>query len=135
MSFIEQMQILAIESANKNESDSKQKKQEHENRMENVKKEKFEFLNDKYFDMIQRKIKNFSKQGKREAYINFNYDDFKANCKGLGNPKAFQRLWINSITNPNSIYLPKDSQGNPKCLEGLHADIWGNGAFTTHFTW
>lgn len=129
------MKVLAIENANSNDNDLEKKRLLHEKRMEEVKKEKFEFLNDKYFDMIQRKIMNFSKKGKREAYINFDYEDFKANCRGLGNPKQFQRLWINSITNPNSSYLPTDEDGKTKCLEGLHADIWGNGAFTTHFTW
>lgn len=139
MSFIEQMRSLAIESAD-NEAKKQAKvlqekaikKEEH---MKKVKNEKFKMLNEKYFNMIERKIKNMSTKGKREAYINFERDDFKANCDGLGNPKEFQRLWINEITNPISIYLPKDENGNTKCLEGLDANIWGNGAFTTHFTW
>jgi len=139
MSFIEQMRSLAIESAD-NEAKKQAKvlqekaikKEEH---MKKVKQEKFKFLNEKYFDMIERKIKNMSAKGRREAYINFDWDDFKANCNGLGNPKQFQRIWIDEITNPDSIYLPKDEEGNTKCLAGLHADIWGNGAFTTHFTW
>lgn len=129
------MQTLAIESTTSNGNDMEEKRLRHERKMEEVKKEKFEFLNDKYFDMIQRKIMNFSKKGKREAYINFDYEDFKANCRGLGNPKQFQRLWIDSITNPNSSYLPVDKHGKTKSLEGLRADIWGNGLFTTHFTW
>lgn len=139
MSFIEQMRSLAIQQADVVASeDAKvlaEKTNKREQRMKEVKQEKFKLLNEKYFDMIERKIKNMSEKGKREAYINFAWDDFKANCHGLGNPKEFQRLWINEITNPDSIYLPKDVDGNSKCLQGLNADIWGNGAFTTHFTW
>ena len=139
MSFIEQMRSLAIQQADVVASeDAKilaEKTNKQEQRMEEVKQEKFKLLNEKYFDMIARKIKNMSAKGKREAYINFDWDDFKANCNGLGNPKQFQRLWIDEITNPDSIYLPKDEDGKTKCLEGLHANIWGNGTFTTHFTW
>ena len=139
MSFIEQMRSLAIQQANVVASeDAKvlaEKINKREQRMKEVKQEKFKFLNEKYFDMIERKIKNMSAKGIREAYINFDWDDFKANCNGLGNPKQFQRLWIDEITNPDSIYLPKDEDGKTKCLAGLHAHIWGNGAFTTHFTW
>jgi len=139
MSFIEQMRSLAIQQADVVVSeDAKvlaEKTNKREQWMKEVKEEKFKLLNEKYFDMIERKIKNMSAKGKREAYINFSWEDFKANCHGLGNPKQFQRLWINEITNPKSNYLPKDQDGNTKCLEGLHADIWGNGAFTTHFTW
>ena len=139
MSFIEQMRSLAIQQADVVASeDAKvlaEKSNKREQRMKEVKQEKFKMLNEKYFDMIERKIKNMSAKGRREAYINFDWDDFKANCNGLGNPKQFQRLWIDEITNPDSIYLPKDEDGKTKCLEGLHADIWGNRAFTTHFTW
>jgi hypothetical protein len=139
MSFIEQMRSLAIQQADVVASeDAKvlaEKTNKWEQRMKDVKQEKFKMLNEKYFDMIERKIKNMSAKGRREAYINFDWDDFKANCNGLGNPRQFQRLWIDEITNPDSIYLPKDEDGSTKCLEGLHADIWGNGAFTTHFTW
>ena len=139
MSFIEQMRSLAIQQADVVASeDAKvlaEKTNKREQRLKEVKQEKFKLLNEKYFDMIERKIKNMSAKGKREAYINFDWNDFKANCNGLGNPKQFQRLWIDEIINPDSIYLPKDEDGKTKCLEGLHADIWGNGAFTTHFTW
>ena len=139
MSFIEQMRSLAIQQAdvvtNEDAKVLAEKTNKREQRLKEVKQEKFKLLNEKYFDMIERKIKNMSAKGKREAYINFDWNDFKANCNGLGNPKQFQRLWIDEIINPDSIYLPKDEDGKTKCLEGLHADIWGNGAFTTHFTW
>ena len=139
MSFIEQMRSLAIQQVDVVVSEDAnvlaEKTNKREQRMKEVKEEKFKLLNEKYFDMIERKIKNMSAKGRREAYINFDWGDFKANCNGLGNPKQFQRLWIDEITNPDSIYLPKDEEGKTKCLEGLEADIWGNGAFTTHFTW
>ena len=139
MSFIEQMRSLAIDHAvvvaNEDVKVVAEKAKKKEQRIKQVKEDKFKMFNEKYFDMIERKIKNMSVKGRREAYINFEWDDFKANCHGLGNPKQFQRLWINEVTNPDSIYLPKDEDGNPKCLQGLRADIWGNGAFTTHFTW
>lgn len=134
-SYIQLMRSLAIAQANADTKVVTEKAKKNEERMKEVKEENFKILNEKYFDMIARKIKNMSAKGKREAYINFVWNDFKANCHGLGNPKQFQRLWINEITNPHSIYLPKDEDGNAKCLEGLRADIWGNGDFTTHFTW
>ena len=139
MSFIEQMRSLAIERAdvvtNEDAKVLAEKTNKREQRMKEVKEEKFKMLNQKYFDMIERKIKNMSEKGKREAYINFAWDDFKANCHGLGNPKEFQRLWFDEITNPDSIYLPKDEDGKTKSLQGLNADILGNRSFTTHFTW
>ena len=138
-SFIEEMRSLAIKQSEivKNDDDNhdNEKSNNNEEHINKVKKEKFKMLNEKYFDMIERKIKNMSINGKREAYINFVWEDFKANCNGLGNPKQFQRLWIDEITNPNSIYLPKDKDDKTRCLEGLNAEIWGNRAFTTHFTW
>jgi len=135
MSFIEQMRTLAIQEADIVEKDNQKKTNKQEQRANQVKEEKFKMLNEKYFDMIQRKIKNMSSKGKREAFINFTWEDFKANCDGLGNPKYFMRLWIDEITNPDSIYLPKDQDGNTKSLHGLNANIWSNRAFTTHFTW
>ena len=137
MSFIEEMRSIAIKQneINTTEDDNNEKTNKYEENIKKVKQEKFKMLNEKYFDMIERKIKNMSVKGKREAYINFVWEDFKANCTGLGNPKHFQRLWIDEITNPNSIYLPEDQDGKTKCLEGLTANIWGNRAFTTHFTW
>ena len=61
MSFIEQMRSLAIQQVDVVVSEDAnvlaEKTNKREQRMKEVKEEKFKLLNEKYFDMIERKIK------------------------------------------------------------------------------
>jgi len=110
----------------------------HENlkkRQEQVKDNLFNILSDKYLITIHNGIKYAAQNGKREKYINFIRDDFKANCPGLGGTVAFQALWLSEITNPNSKYLLEDSNGDKIHISGIKYNIWNNGSFTTVFSW
>ena len=142
MSFIEQMQKLAIEKNQKNQEIMEKKSQEiaksklqHEKRMTEVKHSLMEKLTKRYFMMVKTGIENAAREGRFEKYINFCRDDFKANCNGLGYPNEIQRMWINEMCNPESVYLLTDENGNKMHLQGVNARIWNNGAYTTVFTW
>lgn len=100
-SFIERMQIIA------NDKDEVQK-YIHAARVKKIelrKEQLFKKLTYKYYDKIKTTIQNASKIGRQYAYINFDYNDFKANINGLGNPSQVQRMWLKELCNPDSMYL------------------------------
>ena len=139
MSFIEQMQALSIEKDNEIKKIAEEKevarKEKEMERITHIKDQLMQTLTDKYHKSILTGIQNASKQGKREKYINFDREDFKANCKGLGFPKQIEIMWLEEMCNPESSYLPEDDDGNKKHFKGINYNIWNNGKFTTHFTW
>jgi len=134
-SFINNMQNLAIDSSNKNDDNKKIKEEEQKKRMDEKKDALMIKLTDLYHEKIRSAIERASLNGSREKYMNFNYDDFKANFPGMGNPRAVQREWLNEMVNPTSKYLNIGEDTEKACFSGLKSDIWGNGKFTTHFTW
>ena len=86
--------------------------------------------------------------GKREKYMNFDYNDFKANFPGLGKPYEVCIRWLTEMTKENSVYVPyklnldqqiiySDITKNPikDHFAGLKFDVWNNKNFTVHFTW
>ena len=118
-----------------NASSEERAKMEKE-KMEKIKHEKFVFLTEKYHALILRGVESAASNGKREKFMNFAREDFKANHPGLGYPRDFQSMWLSEMTNPQSSYLPQnDMTGEKLHFEGLEFDIWNNGAFTTVFTW
>ena len=135
MSFAEQMKYIAITSKQQQEAKNLVYHEGLKKRQEHVKDYLFKILSDKYLITIHNGIKHAAQNGKREKYINFTRDDFKANCPGLGGPVAFQILWLSEITNPNSKYLIEDSNGIKIHISGISYDIWNNGSFTTVFSW
>tara|TARA_Y100000389_G_scaffold193871_1_gene223161 strand:+ start:1622 stop:2014 length:393 start_codon:yes stop_codon:yes gene_type:complete len=130
MSFAEQMKSLAIIS----EEENREKKLK---RQEEIKDKMFKQLSDKYLLSIKNGILNAAKKGKTEKYINFKREDFKANYHGLGGVVAFQNLWLNEITNPESKYLidDPDNEGEKINISGIKFKIWNNSSFTTVFSW
>jgi len=141
MSFAEQMKSLAIISEEeirvKNQERQKIKDQQLKKRQEEVKDTLFKQLSEKHLLSIKTGIMNAAKKGKSEKYINFKREDFKANCPGLGGVSAFQLLWLNEITNPESEYLIEDpdNKGEKINLSGVKFSIWNNSSFTTMFSW
>ena len=65
-----------------------------------------------------------------EAFMNFEYDVFKANMPTLGKPRTIQSKWLDEMKNPNSTYL-----SGRRPLQGIKFDCWGNTAFTVQFNW
>jgi len=135
MSFAEQMKHIAITSKQQQEAKNLAYHENLKKRQEQVKDNLFNILSDKYLITIHNGIKYAAQNGKREKYINFIRDDFKANCPGLGGTVAFQALWLSEITNPNSKYLLEDSNGDKIHISGIKYNIWNNGSFTTVFSW
>ena len=135
MSFASKMAELSISSDSKSKEEIEAKAAKHAEHLINVKDEKFKFLTEKYLNDILAGIERAAKKGYREKYMNFDREDFKANCKGLGYPNEFQRMWLDEVSKPTSSYIFKDEDGVPRCLEGIEASIWNNGSFTTVFKW
>tara|TARA_Y100000992_G_C21272951_1_gene497984 strand:- start:1448 stop:1861 length:414 start_codon:yes stop_codon:yes gene_type:complete len=130
--FIEQL----IEISNKKKYTSISKK--NFNIQKTIREEElFKFLTDKYHKLIKDGITDSANKGKREKYINFDRNDFKANFPSLGYPNEVQKRWLEQvITNPSSSILPmNESNDIPDHLNGLHYEIWNNKAFTTYFSW
>jgi len=101
------------------------------------KEELFFFLTAKYHNLIKEAITHAAKNGKREKYMNFKKDDFKADFPTLGYPREIQEAWLSEvITNPASIYLPRTVDDDmPEHMYGLKYEIWNNKNFTTRFFW
>jgi hypothetical protein len=140
-SFIEN----AIAVSDQASINSEDRASEIETRCETRKHEMMVFLTEKYHGKIKESIERTAKRGLREKYMNFLYDDFKANCHGLGRPKDVQIMWLREMCDPKSFMVPVreakegeegDEDGMVKDhFEGLDFNVWGNKSFTTHFTW
>jgi hypothetical protein len=102
------------------------------------KDELFDFLTKKYHAKIKRSIMSAAQRGSKEKFMNFEKDDFKANCEGLGYPKDVQRLWLKEVilNKDEDKYLPVDEiTGERDHLNGINFEIWNNAKFTTRFHW
>ena len=136
MNFAEEIRTLTLEADTTNSHNKTESREEFEERIARLRDEKYTFLTDKYFEIIMLGIKNSAKKGKHERFINFDRDDFKANCKGLGYPNQFQKAWLEELQKPDSKYLTRFNTTEVKIsLEGITFDIWNNKAFTTVFKW
>jgi hypothetical protein len=102
------------------------------------KDELFDFLTKKYHAKIKRSIMSAAQRGSKEKFMNFEKDDFKANCEGLGFPKDVQRLWLKEVilNKDEDTYLPIDEMtGMRDHLHGINFEVWNNAKFTTRFYW
>ena len=102
--------------------------------LDEVRDELFTVLTEKYLNDVRESIFRAAKKGSREKYINFNRDDFKANFPGMGTPAQVQKAWLTEMCNPDSKYMI-EVDGKKLTLEGIEADVWNNGKFTTKFSW
>ncbi len=115
---------------------------EKEKHAKEVRDDLFTNLTAKYHDTIKRGIYNAARNGKRNKYINFVREDFKANFPGVGFPQQVQADWLNEMCNPDSIYLPVAQEANEwwedgekMHFKGVDFDVWNNKAFTVLFSW
>lgn len=70
--------------------------------------------------------------------MNFDKNDFKANCNGLGFPKDIQSLWLTEVilNKDEKKYLPiNEDTKEPDHLNGINFQILNNEKFTTRFYW
>ena len=131
-SFITQMQ----EKANNFNNEKHEKDTSSDFKGFQEKKDALMFkLTELYHEKLRKAISQASYRGERVKYMNFTYDDFKANLHGIGNPAKVQSLWLSEMANPESKYLKIADGDDLECLEGLKWNIWGNSKFTTVFEW
>lgn len=88
----------------------------------------FERLEELYAEKLWVAIKKRGMSG--TLHFNFNRDDFSRT--GIGSPRTVCRMFINELTKEGTATFCKRSNGK---FHGIRFDVWGNGAFTTHFTW
>ena len=146
MTFAEKMRTTSTEKKAEIEAMIAEKVAAREARQEEraaeVRDELFTTLTAKYHDTIKRGINNAARNGKREKFINFAREDFKANCHGVGFPQQVQAAWLKEMCDPESKYLPVAeeanewwAEGDKMHFQGVEFDVWNNKAFTVVFTW
>ena len=128
--FADELLKKSKENLNRITIEREQKKVEFDKLVETRYNELMEFLTEKYYDEVVSCLNFNAEKGKMEAFMNFEYDDFKANMPTMGKPREIQRSWLEEMKNPNSIFLKEK-----RPLVGIHCDCWGNGAFTVQFKW
>ena len=93
-----------------------------------------------YYTQIKAAIEYASKHGRCYVHINFDKNNFKANCPRLS-PRQVLNLWLREMTNPQSKYL--NSSGsvfncnviNKDSFKGIKWNIWNNDRFTAVLCW
>lgn len=95
-------------------------------------------LTDKYHPLLKNGLEQAAHNGRREKYMNFVRDDFKANFPSLGTPAQMARMWLCEMTTEDSKYIPYkqgcEDNGTDN-FKGLEFDVWNNLAFTVKLTW
>ncbi len=164
MSFAQELADTAIKRAKSIQDMNIKKIKEFEEAKFYRENELMTNLTKKYHSLVKKALWDSALiAGKREKYMNFEREDFKANFPGLGTPKDVCQRWLSEMTKINSPYLPfkplplstnwgsdpsfeniaalADSQfsvSTPPTKDhfaGINFDVWNNKNFTIHFTW
>lgn len=137
MSFINTLVQTSTERAKVVELESGEKRKRFEEAKEKRLDEIMTMLTDKYHPLLKKGLEQAAHAGRREKYINFQRDDFKANFPTLGTPAEMASRWLCEMTKEDSKYLPlkDDESGDREHFKGLDFDVWNNAVFTIKFTW
>ena len=93
-------------------------------------------LTEKYHPLLKKGLNQAAYAGRREKYMNFVRDDFKANFPTLGTPGEMALRWLQEMVKEDSKYLPfREGTEDREHFKGLQFDVWNNGAFTIHLKW
>ena len=135
--FIEKIREQTIASLTEKNNKTNAYSIENERKMEEKKDALMIKLTGLYHEKIVTSISRAAINGYSEKYMNFTYEDFKANFPGLGKPSTVLDMWLKEMSNPDSKYLKTDDEEEEdlQCVEGIEWDIWGNHKFTTVFKW
>ena len=106
MSFAEILAQKSISAAKKIDELNKRKKEEFEKKKSDRFAELMTALTVKYHLQIKKALWDAASNGRREKYMNFDYNDFKANFPGLGKPSGICSIWLNHMTRTDSPYSP-----------------------------
>lgn len=134
MSGIDVYIDLAIKNLAKKNEEKESRSSAFEEKKNKREDELMTTLTDLYFKKLQGAILRASENGNRVKYMNFDREKCKANFPGLGTPAQVLGRWLKNMTDPESKYLLEED-GVKVHLEGLHYDVWNNGAFTVKFEW
>ena len=93
-------------------------------------------LTEKYHPLLKKGLNQAAHAGRREKYMNFVRDDFKANFPTLGTPGEMALRWLQEMIKEDSKYLPfREGTEDREHFKGLEFNVWNNGAFTIHLKW
>ena len=93
-------------------------------------------LTEKYHPLLKKGLTQAAHAGRREKYMNFERDDFKANFPTLGTPGEMAVRWLQEMVKEDSKYLPfREGTEDRDHFKGLEFDVWNNAAFTIHLKW
>lgn len=93
-------------------------------------------LTEKYHPLLKKGLNQAAHAGRREKYMNFVRDDFKANFPTLGTPGDMAVRWLQEMIKEDSKYLPfREGTEDREHFKGLEFNVWNNGAFTIHLKW
>lgn len=93
-------------------------------------------LTEKYHPLLKKGLNQAAHAGRREKYMNFERDDFKANFPTLGTPGEMAMRWLQEMVKEDSKYLPfREGTEDREHFKGLEFDVWNNKAFTIHLKW
>ena len=93
-------------------------------------------LTEKYHPLLKKGLNQAAHAGRREKYMNFERDDFKANFPTLGTPGEMAVRWLQEMVKEDSKYLPfREGTEDREHFKGLEFDVWNNKAFTIHLKW
>lgn len=84
---------------------------------ETHKKNKMDFLANKYFNLIVNSVIKASVNGRNNIHFYYNYYDFVNN--GLGHPHGFLNEFMTNMCYEYSEYITKDCQNNPMTFVSL----------------
>ena len=149
MSFAKELAETAIQRAKAIQDIQMREFREFEKKKQLREDELMNNLTNKYHPLIKKALWDAALiHGNREKYMNFDYNDFKANFPTLGNPVQVCSRWLTEMTNEDSQYLPYKpvpcwdstdvtdlSPREKDHFAGLQFDVRGNGAFTVQFKW
>lgn len=88
----------------------------------------FEDLENIYADKLWNAMKRAKKR--RGLYFNFRRSDFEGRFHRY--PRALCAFFLSELCRSDENGACPKSKGK---FFGMHFDVWGNGAFTTYFTW
>ena len=127
MSFAQELADTSIKRAKAIQDFHMQKMREFEAEKSKREDELMKTLTTKYHNHIKEALWNSALiGGKREKYMNLDYNDFKANFPELGKPAVVCERWLTEMTKEDSPYVPY--KVTPTNFQHISNGTYGSGA-------
>jgi len=133
MSFAQELADTSIKRAKAIQDYHMQKMREFEAQKSKREDELMKKLTEKYHSRIKEALWNSALiGGKREKYMNLEYNDFKANFPELGKPAQVCERWLTEMTKEDSQYVPyKVERVVPTNFQPISNGAYGWGAINS----